>query len=123
MPFVARATRLLEVPARVAFDHLADHDGWPKWMPASFRPVGKSLGRLAVGQTFHAKILGSPLASKCMLSVVRSPEEITWCGGAKGILWAEHRFLFVPKGERSVEVSSVESWHGPVAFLLRFAIS
>jgi hypothetical protein len=37
----------------------------------------------------------------------------------KGGLWAEHRFLFEPRGEASVEVQSVEAWDGPIAALLR----
>ena len=51
--------------------------------------------------------------------MARSPEELTWVGGRKGILWAEHRFLFEARGAASVEVVSVESWQGALAALLR----
>ena len=54
--------------------------------------------------------------------MVRSPVEITWCGGMKGAFWADHRFLFEPSGDASVEVQSVESWEGPLAALLRRGI-
>jgi uncharacterized protein YndB with AHSA1/START domain len=121
MAYVARATRLIQVPARVAFDRLADHDSWPRWMPASFRPVGKTVGRLAEGASFQVTILGR-LPAKCRVQAVRSPDELTWCGGKRGVLWAEHRFLFEPKGAEAVEVQSVETWSGPLAALLRPAI-
>ena len=88
-------------------------------MPSSFRPVGKSFRRLEEGIAFRARILGSLAPATCHVTVLKSPAEITWCGGKKGILWAEHRFLFEPKGEGGVEVESVESWHGPLATLLR----
>jgi len=121
MAYVARATRLLQVPARVAFDRLADHDSWPRWMPASFRPVGKTVGRLAEGASFRVTILGR-LPAACRVQTVRSPEELTWCGGKRGVLWAEHRFLFEPRGAGAVEVQSVETWSGPLAALLKPAI-
>jgi hypothetical protein len=55
------------------------------------------------------------------VAVVRRPAEITWCGGVKGILWAEHRFLFEKEGDGS-RVRSVETWTGALATLLRRAI-
>lgn len=122
MSFVARASRLLDVPAAVAFDRLADHDSWPRWMPRSFHPVGDTLGRLTEGATFRVRILGAPVASRCHVTVVRPDQELTWCGGAKGIVYAEHRFLFEPAGEKAVLVRSEETWSGPVASLLRLGI-
>ena len=119
MAYVVRASQLISVPPLAAFDRLADHDSWRRWMPASFRPVGETVGRLAEGARFRVRILGLPFAVTCKVSVVRSPAEITWCGGMKGGLWAEHRFLFEPRGEASVEVQSVEAWVGPIAALLR----
>jgi hypothetical protein len=121
MAYVARASRVLPVSAHVAFDRLADHDSWPRWMPASFRPV-ETVGRLREGSLFRVEILGLPFPVVCQVHVVRSPDELTWCGGTKGVLWAEHRFLFVPKGATSVEVQSEETWSGPLASLLRRAI-
>jgi hypothetical protein len=118
MAYVVRSSLLLHVPAEVAFDRLADHDSWPRWMAASFRPAGKSAGRLTEGAVFHVKIRGM-LPATCKVSVALRPRELTWCGGVKRVLWAEHRFLFEPRGEADVEVTSVESWHGPVAALLR----
>src|SRR5580700_10340237 len=107
MPYVVRSSRVIEASAVDAFDTLADHDSWSRWMPASFRPVGKSLGRLAEGAKLHVRIMGMPLRASCKVTVVRSPTEIAWCGGAKGVLWAEHRFLFEAKGAEIVEVQSV----------------
>jgi hypothetical protein len=121
MAYVARASRTLPVPALVAFNRLADHNSWPAWMPKSFRPV-ETVGKLKEGSLFRVEILGLPMPIVCRVEVVRSPEELTWCGGTKGMLWAEHRFLFVPQGKSSVEVQSVETWSGPLASLLRRAI-
>jgi uncharacterized protein YndB with AHSA1/START domain len=122
MSYIVRSSRIIEASAEDAFDTLADHDSWSRWMPASFRPVGKS-GRLVEGAKFHVRILGMPMRASCKVTVVKRPMEITWCGGAKGVLWAEHRFLFESKGVEIVEVQSVESWHGFLARLLRFAIA
>ncbi len=123
MSYVVRASRVIEASALDVFDRMADHDSWSQWMPASFRPVGKSIGRLVPGAKFHVRIMGMPLRASCKVTVVESPMEITWCGGAKGVLWAEHRFLFESKGAEIVEVQSVERWHGFLARLLRFAIA
>jgi hypothetical protein len=121
MPYVVSASRKLNVSARAAFDRLADYDAWSEWMPASFRPVGK-IGRLTQGKSFRVKISGMPVASKCKVSVFKDAEEITWRGGVKNVLLAEHRFLFVQSGDDEVEVQSVEAWHGALARLLKFGI-
>jgi hypothetical protein len=122
MPFVVCASQLLSVPAPTAFDRLVDHESWSSWMPASYRPIGKSVGRLAEGSVFRAQIEGIPFPATCKVCVVRSPSELAWRGGVRGLLWAEHRFLFEPKGPTSVEVVSAETWHGPLAMLLRGVI-
>jgi hypothetical protein len=119
--YVASASRTLRVPASVAFDRLADHDSWSDWMPRSFRPVGRRLGRLAPGATFRVRILGAPFAARCRVTVVRPHEEITWCGGVRGLVYAEHHFFFDAAGD-AVTVRSEETWTGPVASLLRFGI-
>jgi|SRR5580658_558852 hypothetical protein len=123
MAYVVRASRVLLVPAQVAFDRLADHDSWPRWMPGSFRPVGMTVGRLEEGVSFRVKILRAPFPITCTVGIVRSPAEITWCGGTRGIIWAEHRFLFEPRGAASVEVLSAETWQGPLAAALRPVIA
>jgi hypothetical protein len=121
MAYTVRASRVIEASAVDAFERLVDHDSWARWMPSVFRPIGKGLGRLAPGAKFRVRIRGL-LGATCHVTVVRSPSEITWCGGAKGVLWAEHRFVFEPRGEASVEAQSIETWHGFLARLLRFAI-
>jgi hypothetical protein len=119
MAYVARASRILPVPAKVAFDRLADHDGWARWMPTSFRPVGPPLGRLAEGARFRVRILGLPAPATCTVVAVRPDAELSWSGGRRGVLHGEHRFVFHPKGETSVEIESVETWSGAIASLLR----
>jgi hypothetical protein len=88
-------------------------------MPASFRPVGKTRGRLSKGVRFRVRILGLPIPVGCRVSVLRDGKELTWCGGVRGALLAEHRFLFEPKGAATVVVESVETWSGLVASVLR----
>lgn len=88
-------------------------------MTPAFRPVGESAGRLVVGSRFKVKIEGVPRPATCRVTVADDARELTWCGGIKGLMWAEHRFLFEPKSDTSVEVVSAETWHGVVARLMR----
>jgi hypothetical protein len=117
MSFVAEASRTFPVSADVAFDCLADHDAWPRWMPASFRPVGRSVGRLSQGSRFRVRILGMPMTVPIRVTKSERGRELTWGGGVKGVFLADHRFLFEPKGDSSVEVRSVETWSGVLASL------
>jgi hypothetical protein len=129
MSFIAQAERALDVSPEVAFDRLANHASWYEWMPASFRPVGRSKGPLRQGDSIRVRINGMPMAAKLFVSVTRRPEskdgksegELTWTGGIPGILWAEHRFLFEPR-EGGTRVRSVETWHGALAPLLKRAL-
>jgi uncharacterized protein YndB with AHSA1/START domain len=119
MPFVAESERRIDAPPETAFDRLLDHASWSSWMPRSFRPVGASKGALREGDRVRMRVAGMP--ATIHVAVVRRPVEITWCGGVKGILWAEHRFLFEKDGD-GTRVRSVETWHGALAALLRRAI-
>jgi hypothetical protein len=122
MPYVARASRTLPVSDTVAYDRLADHDSWPRWMPRSFSVIGTTKGTLTKGTKFRVRIEGVPFPVSLRVSVAERPAELTWCGGVRGLLYAEHRFLFERRGDREVEVSSVETWSGVLAALLRAAI-
>jgi hypothetical protein len=122
MPFVARASRLIAAPPEVAFDRLVDHDSWARWLPASFRPVGKAVGLLTEGVKLRVRISGTPFPVSIRVSAVRRPVEICWSGGVKGVLFGEHRFTFEPRGDASVEVRSDETWSGFLARLLRSSI-
>ena len=119
MPFVAEASCTVAAPVEVAFDRLADHASWRDWMPRSFRPVGPSGGVLRAGDRLRMRVGGAPFATVLEVTVVARAREITWTGGVRALLWAEHRFLFEPDGEGSARVRSVETWHGPLAPLVR----
>jgi hypothetical protein len=110
MSFVASASCTLPVSADVAFDRLADHESWERWMPKSFRPVGRTQGRLIPGKRLRVRILGSLLPVPIRVGVVDRPRELGWGGGVRGFFLADHRFLFESKGESEVEVRSVETW-------------
>lgn len=122
MAFVASVSRRIAAPPEVAFDRLADHRSWERWMPPSFRPVGQSPGPLAERRRFRVKIRGAPFPVSLSMSVVRRPKELCWCGGVRGVLYAEHRFSFSSADAVSVEVRSEERWSGLLAGLLRAAI-
>lgn len=65
------------------------------------------------------KVGGSPFPSVLTVIALERPREIAWRGGLGRLLWAEHRFVFEPEGERRTRVLSIETWHGPLARGLR----
>jgi hypothetical protein len=119
MTFVAKGSRRVSVTPEVAFDLLADHASWPAWMPQSFRPTGTPEGGLRVGKKIRVRIGGLPGATTIKVSEVRRPTEIAWQGGARGILFADHRFLFEADGDRGTQITSLETWSGVLAPLVR----
>ena len=65
------------------------------------------------------KVGGAPMASTLKVSRLDRPRELAWRGGVRGLLWAEHRFVLEPDGDRRTRVQSIETWHGALAGLLR----
>jgi hypothetical protein len=120
--FVAQCSVRVPVSPEVAFDRLADYGSWPQWMPRSFRPVGAAEGALAIGRRLRVKIAGVPAAANIEVSEVRRPAEIAWRGGIPGVVWADHRFLFEPDGQGATRVTSLETWSGGLAKLLRLVL-
>jgi hypothetical protein len=121
MPFVAEASRVLPVAPEIAFDKLADFSSWSEWMPRSFRPASKQSRALRKGDRLRVRISGAPVAASIEVTVAERAREITWCGGPRALLRAEHRFLFEPH-EDGTRVRSVETWRGALAPLLRFVV-
>jgi hypothetical protein len=121
MSFVAEASIVLDVPPEVAFDKLADHASWHAWMPATFRPQGRSRGNLKKGDKLSVRIARMPFASPIKVYVVDRPGEITWGGRVPGVIGARHRFLFEAEG-KGTRVRSVETWEGPLDRVLRRVI-
>jgi hypothetical protein len=119
VPFVAEASIRVNAPSSAVFDTLADHDGWSAWMPRSFRPVGRPLGKLSAGARPRVRIAGARFASPIEVTVVDRPREITWRGGIGKLLFAEHRFLFADTTDGGTEVRSVETWDGLIAPFVR----
>jgi hypothetical protein len=119
--FVARAERVIAVSPERAFDRLADLSSWSSWMPKSFRPAGSTAGRtrLEQGDTFKVRIARMPMPSKLKVSASDRPRELSWRGGLRGVLAAEHRFLFDAEGDGKTRVRSVETWTGALAGVLR----
>jgi len=115
MSFVAESRRNVAVSPEVLFDRLVDHASWRGWMPHSFTPVGSPLGRLRVGDAPRVRIAGARMGTPIHVSVVDRPREIAWCGGVKGLLWGEHRFLFESDGRGGTNVHSLETWEGALA--------
>jgi hypothetical protein len=119
MSFIAEARIDIDVPPETAFDVLLQHPKWPDWMPRSFEVPSPADSPLHVGKRFRVRIARAPFASTIEVTVVNRPGEITWCGGRRGLLYAEHRFLFSSDGNGGTRVHSHETWSGALAPLLR----
>jgi hypothetical protein len=121
MSFVAQAELIIDAPPQRVFDRLADFAAWPSWMPASFVPVVRagSASPLRLGDRIKVKVGGAPFGSTLRISVLERPREIGWRGGVRGLLWAEHRFVLEPDGDRRTRVRSIETWRGALAGLTR----
>ncbi|APR74727.1 Hypothetical protein A7982_00073 [Minicystis rosea] len=119
MSFLAETSIDLSVSPEIAFDALADHAGWAAWMPRTFVPVGPTHGTLRAGDRILVRIAHGPMPTPIVVSVVDRAREITWRGGPRGVLAAEHRFLFEPNGAGGTRVRSVERWDGALAPLVR----
>ncbi len=87
-------------------------------MPRSFQPVGEASRALRAGDQLRVRIGGAPRPTLLSVTVFDRAREITWCGGVRPLLWAEHRFLFEKDGA-GTRVRSVETWHGALAPLVK----
>ncbi len=90
-------------------------------MPRSFRPAGRTAGRtLREGEAFKVKLARMPVPAKLRVSTSDRPRELSWRGGIRGLLAAEHRFLFDAEGDGTkTRVRSVETWTGALSGILR----
>lgn len=123
MSFVVEASRTVAASPEAAFDALADYPSWRGWMPRSFRPVEPAAGALREGDRLRVRVGGSPFATRLEVTVADRPREITWTGGARALLWAEHRFLFEAAGGGGTRIRSVETWRGALAPFVRFVLA
>jgi len=121
MSFVAEAERTIDAPPQRVFDRLADLASWPSWMPRSFAPVIRAgtPSPLREGDRFRVRISGAPVASALRISRLDRPHELSWRGGVRGLLSAEHRFVFESVGDKRTRVRSIETWNGVLSGLLR----
>lgn len=121
MTFLAQTERTIEAPPQRVFDTLAAVASWPTWMPRSFVPLVRAStpSPLRLGDRFRVKVGGAPFASTLKITELQRPREIAWRGGIRGVLWAEHRFVLEPEGDRKTRVRSIETWHGALAGVLR----
>jgi len=121
MSFVAEAARTIDAPPQRVFDKLADFGSWPSWMPRSFVPVVGSgpPSPLRLGDRIRVRVAGAPVASTLRISILDRPRELAWKGGVRGLLRAEHRFVFEADGDHRTRVRSIETWHGAMAGVLR----
>jgi hypothetical protein len=122
MSFIAKGSRRVSVTPEVAFDRLADFASWAEWMPRSFRPAESPSGALSVGRKIRVRIGGLPGRTTIEVSEARRPVEIAWRGGVRGVLFADHRFLFDPDGQGGTNVTSLETWSGALAPFIRLLV-
>ena len=122
--FIAEADRTIEAPPHRVFDKLIDVASWPSWMPRSFVPVLRSdtPSPLRLGDRIKVKVAGGPLPTTIRVSELARPNELVWRGGVRGLLWAEHRFVLEPVGDRRTRVRSIETWRGVLSGLLRAVV-
>ncbi len=118
MAFIAEVAREVAGPPEAAFDRLADHSSWPRWMPPRFFPVGPSLGPLVVGKRPRVRIAHLPMPNTLTVAVAERGRELTWTAGS-ALLHARHRFLFEALEGNRTRIRSVEAWDGLLAPLLK----
>lgn len=121
MSFIAESDHTIEAPPQRVFDTLIDVASWPTWMPRSFVPILRSdtASPLRLGDRIKVKVAGGPLPTTIRVSKLERPNVLAWRGGVRGLLWAEHRFVLEPVGERRTRVRSIETWRGALSGLLR----
>jgi len=116
--FVAEAVRTSDRSPEEVFDRLADARGWSEWMSGAFRPLWTPDAPLRPGDRPRVRI-GLLPPTTLEITVADRPRELTWTGGVRGVLFAEHRFLFEPLPEGGTRVRSLETWSGALATLVR----
>jgi hypothetical protein len=119
LSFVAEAEITVSSPPEVVFDRLLDHASWHDWMPRSFRPIARTPEKLSVGARIKTQIARAPVPTVLEVTVCDRPREITWCGGTRGLLRAEHRFLFEPTPSGGTRIRSVETWRGILSLVVK----
>lgn len=118
MPFVAEAVCECDRPPEEVFDRLADARAWSEWMSGAFRPIWTPDEPLRQGD--HPRVrIGVLPPTTLEITVADRPRELTWTGGVRSLLLAEHRFLFEPRGDGGTRIRSLETWSGALASLTR----
>ncbi len=118
MSFVAEAERAYDHPPDAVWDRLADARSWRKWMPRSFRPSRTPDAPLRAGDRARVRV-GFAIPTVLTVTVADRGREITWTGGTRGVLFAEHRFVFERRADGGTFVRSIETWSGALAPLVR----
>lgn len=118
MSYAAESVVTFGDPPDVVFDRLADARRWREWMPRAFRPTRVPDAPLRVGDRLRVRVAYGP-PSTLTVTVADRGRELTWTGGVRGVLFAEHRFLFERAADGSTVVRSVETWSGVIADALR----
>jgi uncharacterized protein YndB with AHSA1/START domain len=118
MTFVAEAERRYDRAPEEVFDRLADARSWKEWMPRSFRPTRTPASPLRSGDHLRVRVAGGPPATLEVVVADRA-REMTWTGGLRNVLFAEHRFLFERRDDGGTLLRSVEVWSGALASITR----
>lgn len=111
MGFVAEASLDSSASPEAHFDRLANLDEWKNFMPRSFTLM-RGKGTMKVGDRLKVRITGLP--SIITVSTMNRPNEIAWTGGKRGVLYAEHRFVF-----EEGRIRSIETWEGALSGFLK----
>lgn len=114
MAVTGKVTMIVDAPLDEAYQKFCDYSLWDQWMPAGFRPVKGPARVLQAGDNVKVKLKAVGPAMTVPLKVFRATtnKEITWGGGPKGLLHAEHCFFFEDAGEGRTRIRSEETFKG-----------
>ena len=114
MAVTGKVTMIVNAPLEEAYQKFCDFSRWGEWMPEIFRPVSGPQRVLTGGDAIKVKLKAVGPAMTMPIKVFRSSpnREITWGGGAKGLLHAEHCFFFEDAGEGRTRIRSEETFSG-----------
>lgn len=114
----------LDAPAEKIWEQLVDVKSWPEWKPFITKARIAGYDSLTNGARIKMSLLaGGPAAAPLSVTVnaFDKPRYLSWEGGIKGLLHAEHSFCLEEKGGKT-RVTTYEKFAGPLLwFMLRLA--
>ncbi|MES9543273.1 MULTISPECIES: SRPBCC domain-containing protein [unclassified Actinomadura] len=111
-PVTSASSVLIDAPAALVWEVLADLRGWETWSP-DFRL--RALDAVEPGKEFRWSQAGTPLRSR--FAVVDPGRELSWTGTFLAVYRAVDRLVLAEEGGRT-RVTTEESLSGPLIRLI-----